>query len=68
MKTDDDKKNKGTCNFFPPFLINMQKKKLRTEMGNMSKRELDLRSDKKNMYSGRSRRTFANVNGFFLRI
>lgn len=34
-------------------------------MGNMSKRELDLRSDKKNMYSGRSRRTFANVNGFF---
>lgn len=28
MKTDDDKKNKGTCNFFPPFLINMQKKKI----------------------------------------
>lgn len=36
-------------------------------MGNMSKRELDLRSDKKNMYSGRSRRTFANVNGFFFK-
>lgn len=53
---------------FSPLSYKHAKKKLRTEMGNMSKRELDLRSDKKNMYSGRSRRTFANVNGFFLRI